>query len=96
MTTSGKGFRSGTRRKLAAGKRSKFKVETHLQEFGEGDRVAIKQDPSSQRGMPHTRYMGKVGIVMSRRGSAYVLGIRAGKKEKEIIANPEHLKLIKH
>lgn len=92
MTTSGKGPRSGTRRKLAASKRKKFKVEPFLQEFRKGQKVVIKQDPSSHDGMPHIRFRGKVCEVKSRRGSAYVLGLRVGKTEREIISGPEHLK----
>ena len=95
MTTFGKGPRSRTRRKLAAAKRSKFKVEPFLQEFREGERVVIKQDPSSHSGMPDMRFKGKVCTVRSRRGSAYVLILKAGKNEREIIAGPEHLKLIR-
>ena len=95
MTTFGKGLRAGTRRKLASAKRKKFKAEPFLQEFRPGQSVVIKQDPSSHGGMPHIRYKGKVGIVKARRGSAYVLGLKMGKKEKNIIARPEHLKPIK-
>ena len=67
MTTFGKGLRAGTRRKLAAPKRKKFKVEPLLQEFKAGERVVIKHDPSSQRGMPHIRFRGKVAVVSSKR-----------------------------
>jgi large subunit ribosomal protein L21e len=92
MTTFGKGMRAGTRRKLAREKRKKFKAEPFLQDFKPGQRVVIRQDPSSHGGMPHVRYKGRVGVVRARRGSAYVLGLRVGKKEREIIARPEHLK----
>lgn len=95
MTTSGKGFRSGTRKKLSSGKRSKFTVEPFLREFEDGQRVAIKQDPSSHGGMPHTRYKGRIGVIKGKRGSAYVVSMRIGKKDKEIITKPEHLKVIK-
>jgi large subunit ribosomal protein L21e len=95
MTTSGRGMRSRTRRKLASVKRKKFKVEPLLQEFREGERVAIRQDPSSHGGMPHTRYKGRIGTVVSKRGSAYIVGMKIGKKEKELIARPEHLKAVK-
>lgn len=95
MTTFGKGPRSRTRRRLAGNKRSKFKVEPFLQEFKEGEKVVVKHDPSSHGGMPHIRFKGKVCVVKSRRGSAYVLGLRVGKTEREIIAGPEHLKLIR-
>ena len=95
MTTSGRGPRSGTRRKLSASKRKKFKVEPFLQEFKAGEKVVIKQDPSSHGGMPHIRFRGKVCEVRSRRGSAYVLCLRVGRSEREIIAGPEHLKPVK-
>lgn len=95
MTTFGKGLRSGTRRKLASHKRKKFRVEPYLQDFKPGQKVVVKQDPSSHSGMPHLRYKGRVGVVKSRRGSAYVLSMKSGNKEREIVARPEHLKAIK-
>ena len=95
MTTFGKGSRSRTRSKLKGEKRSKFTVERLLQDFPNGQKVCIKQDPSSQSGMPHTRYQGNVGTVTGRRGLAYVLSVKVRKNEKEILAKPEHLKAIK-
>ena len=95
MTTFGKGYRSRTRSKLGSAKRSKFKVEPLIREFAEGSRVAVRQDPSSHGGMPHTRYKGRVGVVRGKRGSAYIVDMTVGKKVKEIIAKPEHLKAIK-
>jgi large subunit ribosomal protein L21e len=95
MTTFGKGSRSRTRHKLKAEKRHKFTVESRIQNFKEGQKVSIKQDPSSHGGMPHVRYKGRVAVVKSKRGSAYVLNLRVGSKDKELIAKPEHLKPIK-
>jgi large subunit ribosomal protein L21e len=95
MTTFGKGMRSRTRRKLAQAKRRKFKVEPFLQEFKEGEKVTVIQDPSSHGGMPHTRYKGRIGVIKSRRGSAYVISMKVGKQDKELIASPEHLKAIR-
>jgi len=95
MTTFGKGSRSRTRHKLKGEKRHKFTVEAHIQDFKVGQKVSIKQDPSSQGGMPHVRYKGRVAVVKSRRGSAYILNLTIGNKDKELIAKPEHLKPIK-
>jgi large subunit ribosomal protein L21e len=95
MTTSGKGSRSKTRSRLAGAKRKKFKVEPFLQDFSEGQKVAVKQDPSSHGGMPHIRFKGRVATVKSRRGEAYVLSVKVGRTVREIIARPEHLKPIK-
>jgi large subunit ribosomal protein L21e len=91
MKSSG-GFRSGTRRKLASGKRAKFSVEKYMQEFRPDQRVVIKHDPSSHSGMPHPRFKGLTGVVSGKRGNAYIVKVRVGKKEKEIVARPEHLK----
>jgi large subunit ribosomal protein L21e len=86
------GFRRKTRRKLAAGMRDKFKSETFLKEFREGDRVVIRQNPISQKGMPYPRYLGKAGVVEGRRGDAYVVMVRTGSTVNELQVRPEHLR----
>ncbi len=95
MTTSGRGFRSGSRFKLRKGPRSKFTVEPFLKTFADGEHVAIDLYPASQKGMPHPRMQGLVGVVQSRRGEAYVIAVPVGRKTKTVIARPEHLHTIK-
>lgn len=92
MTTTGKGFRSGTRKTFRKAKRSKFTVEKFMREFSDGQRVVVKQDPSSQKGMPHRRYRGKIGLVEGKRGSSYVVDLKLGGKRKQVISKPEHLR----
>ena len=92
---SSKGFRSGTRKKLRKKKRAKFKTEKFMKRFKIDQRVVIKQDPSSHKGMPHPRFKGMIGVVKEKRGEAYVVGIKLGNLEKSVIARPEHLKPIK-
>jgi len=62
-------------------------------EFGEGERVVVKIEPSVQKGRPHPRYQGRVGVVRGRRGRgrAYEVEFRDGGKVKRIIILPEHL-----
>jgi len=93
MVKASKGFRRSTRRKLKV--RQKFKVTSYLTEFKPKDRVVIKIDPSSHKGMPFPKFKGKVGEVKERRGNAYVIKIKIGKKIKEVISRPEHLVLKK-
>ena len=62
-----------------------------LRQYKRGDRVVVKLDPSTHKGMPHRRFHGKVGTVESRRGQAYVVSVTQGNATKEIIARPEHL-----
>jgi large subunit ribosomal protein L21e len=94
MARAGEGFRSGTRRKLKKRLRDKFKPEQYLQRFREGERVVLKLEPASHKGMPHPRFKGKVGEVIGKRGSAYIVRIMDRKKPKEIISRPEHLKRV--
>lgn len=94
MVKSSRGFRSSTRRKLKKSLRDKFKPGRFIKEFKTNDKVVIKQDPSSQRGMPHPRFKGKVGVVTERRGNSYILEIYMGNKRKTVVSRPEHLKKI--
>lgn len=86
------GFRRKTRRKLSRGMREKFKPESFLKAFKPGDKVVIRQDSISQKGMPYPRYMGKVGIVRAIRGSAYVIDVKTGSRVNELQVRPEHLR----
>ncbi|OYT44365.1 50S ribosomal protein L21e [Candidatus Bathyarchaeota archaeon] len=88
-----KGFRSKTRSLLRKNprERGKIKITKILREYKAGDKVVIKIDPSVHKGMPHRRYHGKVGVVMARRGRAYIVSVTQGDAVKEIIVRPEHL-----
>ena len=63
-----------------------------LKEFQVGDKVVIDIEPSVRRGMPHRRYQGKVGVVVGKRGSAYLVDIKIGNKLKHLMVLPVHLK----
>lgn len=89
-----KGFRRGTRRTLKKGKEG-FRVGEFLKEFRPEQRVAVKINPSSHKGMPHPRFEGKIGKVTEKRGNAYVVEISSGKTKKNVIARAEHLKQVK-
>ena len=91
MVRSSHGLRTGTRRKLKKDSRSKFTITPRLRQFKENDRVTIKPDPSSHLGMPHIRFRGAAGIVLGKRGNAYMVQVKMGNKLKMVIAKPEHL-----
>lgn len=94
MVKRSKGLRSKTREKLTQKPRYRPAITKFIQEFSEGQKVMISQEPSSQKGMPHTRFKGRVGKIIGRRGRAYIVEITDGKKKKKIISAPEHLKII--
>jgi large subunit ribosomal protein L21e len=94
MAKKSRGFRSGTREKLTQKTAYRPAITKFLQEFRKNQKVVISQEPSSQRGMPHPRFKGKIGKIIGRRGKAYIVEISDGNKVKKFIARPEHLKAI--
>ena len=90
-----KGSRRGTKSKLKRRTRDKFRVADFLRTFNIDDRVAVKVNPSSQKGMPHPRFIGKIGKVNDKRGNSYVVEVSVGNSKKDITVRPEHLKHVK-
>jgi len=88
-----KGLRSKTRTLLKKEPRERGKtgLSKLLHEYQSGDKVLIKVDSGVHKGMPHRRYMGKIGTVINRRGGSYLIGVKQGEAIKEIIVRPEHL-----
>lgn len=88
-----KGFRSGTRRllKKAPRERGKLRLSKLLHKYEPGNSVVVKIDSAFQKGMPHRRFHGKTGTVLSKRGRSYVVNVTQGNATKEIIVRPEHL-----
>lgn len=71
--------------------RGKTTLSKILHSYAEGDQVVVKIDSSVQKGMPHRRFHGKVGVIMAKRGRSYVVHVTQGDATKEIIVRPEHL-----
>ncbi len=88
-----RGYRRKTRSLLRKKAREKGKIGLSriLREYKPGDRVIVKLDSSVQKGMPHRRFHGRIGIIEETRGQAYVVNVTQGNAVKEIIARPEHL-----
>ena len=88
-----KGYRRGTRQLLtkAPRERGKPKLSKLLFEYQIGSQVIIKIDSSTQKGMPHKRFHGKIGTLLAKRGRGYVVNVAQGDAVKEIIVRSEHL-----
>ena len=74
--------------------RGKFQISRYFQRFSEGDSVAVVREKAIQPSFP-TRLQGRSGIVLKKRGRAYVVKIKDQNKEKQFIIGPIHLKKIK-
>jgi len=82
-----KGLRTKTRSLLKKKPRERGKIGLSKS----GDKVMIKVDPGVHKGMPHRRYLGKIGTVIDKRGRSYLIGVRQGEAMKEIVVRPEHV-----
>jgi large subunit ribosomal protein L21e len=74
--------------------REKISITRYLQEFEIGSTVVLRPVPSSHKGMPFKRFIGRTGVITDKKGKSYIIKIRDGNKEKIVIARPEHLKAI--
>ena len=95
MVKAPKGYRHRTRHLLRKCIREKGAVpplSRLMIEYRSGDRVHIIIDPAIHKSMPHRRYHGKTGIVVGRRGRAYIVQVRLGGKVKTLFIRPEHLR----
>ena len=97
MVKRSKGSRSKTRFKLRKTIRPgrTNPITKKIQTFDESDMVHIIIDPSIHKGQPHPRFHGLTGKVKGTQGKSYVVNVRDGNKEKELIVRPEHLRKIK-
>ncbi|RLG16598.1 50S ribosomal protein L21e [Candidatus Pacearchaeota archaeon] len=81
-----------SRNKLKRDKR-KEGITKYLRTFEIGEKVLIKIDSSSQN-YPHPRYHGLIGEIKENRGRGYVVSVKSGNSQKQIILTPEHLRKI--
>jgi len=92
-----RGYRRKTRSLLTRKPRERGKLGLGrlLHGYEPGDKVVIEIDPGVHRGMPHRRYHGKIGVIVSKRGRSYEVNVTQGDAAKQIIVRPEHLRLYK-
>ena len=94
MVRTSKGLRFRTRKLLSKKPRQRgmSPITYALQTFESGDKVHIIIDPSVHKGQPHKRFYGLTATVVDSRGEAYILELKQGRKTKQVIARPEHLR----
>ena len=87
------GIRNRTRSLLTKEPREKGKIGLSklLHDYQLGEKVVVKINSTIQKGMPHRRYHGKIGVVVDKRGRAYLVNVAQGDATKKIIVRPEHL-----
>ncbi|MGB9732473.1 MAG: 50S ribosomal protein L21e [Candidatus Micrarchaeia archaeon] len=89
MTERSHGLFVGRTRHLARHhKPSRLGITKLIKNFKVGDKVAIVQK-GNFRNIPHPRYRGKVGVVIEKRGSSYVVEVPVSRSTKRKIIVPE-------
>ena len=74
--------------------KGKFYSEDYLKTLSNGDKVVLKAEPSFHKSMFNLRFQGKTGQVIEKQGICYKVQIKDGKKLKEIVTHPIHLKRV--
>ncbi|MBD3227224.1 MAG: 50S ribosomal protein L21e [Candidatus Lokiarchaeota archaeon] len=65
------------------------------EKYTPGTKVNIKIDPSEHKGQPFYRYHGQTGVITGKRGRAYIVKVKNGKKFKTLFVRPEHFQIQK-
>lgn len=96
MVTRIGGQRRKTRSTMSKARRQKGKLplRRYFQVLEPGQKVALKAEPSVQKGLYFRRFHGKIGVIAKKLGSCYEVHVTDGKKKKSLIVHPIHLKLL--
>ncbi|MDK6029505.1 50S ribosomal protein L21e [Ignisphaera sp. 4213-co] len=95
MVKAPRGLRHRTRKLMRKSIRERGAVPSLskiLIDYKVGDKVYIDVDPAIHGGMPHRRYIGKVGKVVGFRGRALIVEVEVGSKVKKLFLLPEHVR----
>ena len=86
-----KGYRRKTR-SLLRKRRALTGLSAYLRVYNVGDKVTIVIDPTQPKGMPHRRFQGLVGNVTKVLRRSLEIKVKAGNKDRTVIARVEHVK----
>lgn len=86
------GLQSGRSKKLRKriGTR-KVGTSRLLKNFNIGDKVHLDLRIGYEP-IPHGRYRGRTGMIIGRRGAAYIVSLMDGNKKRTLISHPVHLR----
>ena len=71
----------------------KISVREIIKSYSVGDSVAVVPK-SNMKNIPHPRYKGKIGKVVEKRGSAYVVELKIFKSTKRLTVPALHLRKV--
>ncbi len=74
--------------------KGKTSLRGYFQKLNVNDKVALVMEPGVQSMAYNLRFHGKIGRVTGQKGSCYNIKIMDGKKEKDLIVHPIHLRRV--
>jgi len=74
--------------------RGKLQLSRYFRDIKEGERVAVVIEKSVKSSFPE-RIQGRTGVIINKRGKAYLVEIKDQNKDKKFLIEPIHLKKIK-
>jgi large subunit ribosomal protein L21e len=75
-------------------RRGKISLSKFFQEFSNGDKVALVAEPAYQKAIYHARFHGNIGTISGNQGRVYKVEILDGRKQKQLLIHPVHLKKV--
>ncbi|MCL4380991.1 MAG: hypothetical protein M1331_02685 [Candidatus Marsarchaeota archaeon] len=66
-------------------------VDASIMEYSIGDMVAVVPGANAKN-IPHPRYKGKIGEIVEKRGSSYLVKLKIMNATKTLVVPPLHLK----
>lgn len=86
-----KGLFSGKSRHLARHHiPSLLSVRSVIKEFDMGEKVVV-MPKGNFKDIPHPRYKGKIGKIIGKRGTSYIVEVSAMTAKRKLIVNPKYL-----
>ncbi len=73
--------------------RGKISLSKYFQELKTGEKVAIVREQSSEPKFP-VRIQGKTGVIIGKKGEAYIISLMDGNEKKTFVIDAIHLKKI--
>ncbi|MGC8556986.1 MAG: 50S ribosomal protein L21e [Fervidicoccus sp.] len=95
MVKAPKGYRHRTRKLFKKDIRERGGVPSLsllMIKYNVGDKVMIYINPSIHKGMPHRRFHGRTGVIVGRRGRAYIVELYEGSVKRALFVRPEHIR----
>lgn len=91
MTKKSRGlFVRKTRHLARHHKPSKLPVSSFIKDFAVGDKVSIVPK-GNFKNIPHPRYRGRIGKIIEKRGSAYVVEVKIMDAKRKLTVSALHL-----